>query len=294
MFLAEWPYLRIDPIAFEIGDLKVRWYGISYMLSFLVAFLVLYGLSKRGRWPVAKDRVSDVLFWGIVGVVVGGRLGYVLFYMIPMDLFEWSETYKIWKGGMSFHGGLIGVSVAYILYAWKHKKPLGDLCDGLALATPPGLGFVRIANYINAEHYGTLSDLPWATRFPRYDGVPQNWDGESYTALRHPSQLYEALGEGLLLFLALRFLMLKWKWGGGRIAGAFLIGYAIVRFLLEFVRNPDPGLDKVFLGTFTQGQQLSFFMFVAGLIVFWRCRAKPSRPNRYDPATGMAEGPLEA
>ena len=294
--VAEMPYVRIDPIAFEIGSLKVRWYGIAYMLSFLCAGIVLWRLSARGRWPIAKERVSDVLFWGILGVVVGGRLGYVIFYMIEMGEFEWSRIYRIWEGGMSFHGGLIGVALAYIWYARRHKAPLGDLCDGLALATTPGLGIVRVANYINAEHYGTVTDLPWATRFPAYHGRPQDWTkfGSRWLEdLRHPSQLYEALGEGLLLFLVLRYLLIRRKWGAGRIAGAFLVSYAIVRFLLEYVREPDEPLGQVFLGAFTRGQQLSFFMFGAGLVVLWICHKRGLRPNRYDPATGKAVGPLE-
>ena len=188
--------------------------------------------------------------------------------------------------------GLAGVAVAYILYARRNKAPLGDLCDGLSLATPLGLGVVRLANYINAEHYGTLTDLPWATKFPKYFGRPEQWDGTSFTEPRHPSQIYEALGEGLLLYFVLRFLMLKLKWGGGRIGGAFLIGYGIVRFVLEYVREPDKGLGEE-LGWFTRGQQLSLVMMVAGALVFWFCRKRNTRPRRYDPDTGESTGFLD-
>ncbi len=284
--LAELTYPRIDPILFQIGDLKVRWYGLSYVLSFVAAWLVLRGLARRGRWPVPAERVADVLFWGILGVFVGGRLGWVAFYGLSMPDWSWAKTLKVWEGGMSFHGGLLGVIVAYWIYAARLRIPRGELFDGLALATTPGLFLVRVANFVNAELYGRAWDGPWAMRFPIYDAPglsgPEQWvPGGPLTEPRHPSQLYEALGEGLLLFLALRWLLLRRGVGGGRIAGLFLVLYGLVRFGLEFVREPDKELGFVFLGFLTRGQQLCLGMVLSGLLVLALCgrgRARPTAP----------------
>lgn len=188
---------------------------------------------------------------------------------------------------MSFHGGLLGVIVAYWIYAARTNVARGDLFDGLSLATAPGLLAVRLGNFINAELYGRLWDGPWAMRFPRYDapefGGPAGWETARdagvtqglYTPLRHPSQLYEAFGEGLVLYLVLRWLMLRRGVGSGRISAAFLILYGVMRFFIEFVRQPDAELGFVFLGAFTRGQQLCFGMLVAGLVVWALCK----RPN---------------
>lgn len=279
--LAEIVYPRIDPIVFQIGELKVRWYGISYVLSFVAAYLVLRGLSRRGRWPVPVDRIADVLFWGILGVFLGGRLGWVLFYGMHTPDWSWSKVIRVWEGGMSFHGGLLGVIVAYWVYAARMRVPRGELFDGLALATTPGLVFVRLANFVNAELYGRPWAGPWAMRFPDYEapGIrgPEHWvPGGPMTELRHPSQLYEALGEGVLLFVVLRWLMLRRGVGGGRIAGLFLVLYGLARFTIEFVREPDKDLGLTFLGFLTRGQQLCLGMVVAGLIVLALCGRRPA------------------
>jgi phosphatidylglycerol:prolipoprotein diacylglycerol transferase len=276
--LAEIPYPRIDPVVVEIGDLAVRWYGVSYVLSFVAAFFVLRALAKRGRWPVAPERVADVLFWGILGVFVGGRVGWLLFYAIPSGTFSFERVVRVWEGGMSFHGGLLGVILAYWIYSARAHAPRGDLFDGLALATTPGLLLVRLANFVNAELPGRVWDGPWAMRFPEYEkvGGPQKWEAldarlRPFTQPRHPSQLYEALAEGLLLFLVLRWLMLGRGWRGGRVAGAMLVGYGAIRFLIEFVREPDVGLGFV-LGFLTQGQLLCLGMIAAGVVLLWRTR----------------------
>jgi phosphatidylglycerol:prolipoprotein diacylglycerol transferase len=289
-FLAEIPYPRIDPILLDLGDVKVRWYGISYIVAFVLAGFVLHGLARRGRWPVAPNKVADVLFWGILGVFIGGRLGYVVFYGVELG-YTWSDIVTVWKGGMSFHGGLLGVIVAYWIYCKRTKTPLGDMFDGLALATTPGLAAVRLGNFVNAELYGRVTDFALAMRFPTYEGPHRHgelrsieaWEAKHeagitdgmFTELRHPSQLYEAFAEGLVLYLVLRWLMLARGVGAGRIAAAFLIGYGTLRFFVEFVREPDVGLGLVFLDQFTRGQQLCFGMIVAGLVVWALCR----RPN---------------
>jgi len=292
VLLAEIPYPRIPPDVVTVFGPPIRWYGVSYVVAFALAYLVLKGLARRGRWPVDPARVADVLFWGIVGVFVGGRLGWVLFYGLPSGAVRRvGDVFTVWEGGMSFHGGLLGVVVAYWIYTAVRRLPRGVFFDGLTLATPLGILCVRLANFVNAELYGRPWDGPFAMRFPRYTevGGPAAWEArlatgggpELYTEPRHPSQLYEAFGEGLFLFLVLRWLMLRRGVGGGRIAGLFLVGYGLVRFLVEFAREPDPGLGLVFLGFLTRGQQLSLAMALAGAIVLTVVAAKA---RRYTPA----------
>ncbi len=274
--LAEIPYPQIDPVIVRITEkFALRWYGVSYILAFLLAWLVLRGLAKRGKWPVAADRVGDVLFWGILGVFLGGRIGWMLFYAQDRSLARWVT---VWEGGMSFHGGLLGVIVAYFLYAVTQKIRFRDFADGLALATGPGIVCVRLANFVNAELYGRPWDGPWAMKFPEYDlktGEIRDW-----TEPRHPSQLYQALLEGLLLFLVLRWLMLKKGVGGGRIACAFLVGYGILRFVAEFFREPDKDVGFWSFGL-TEGQWLCLGMFVVGVVAFlllrWRERVNAAK-----------------
>jgi len=288
--LAEITYPRINPILVEIGSLKVRWYGVSYILAFALAFLVLRGLAKRGRWIVAPNKVLDVLFWGILGVFVGGRLGYFFFYGLSLG-YEWHQVFEVWKGGMSFHGGLLGVIVAYWIYAKRMKVGRGVTFDGLALAAPLGLASVRLANFINAELPGRLWDGAWSMRFPLYDqfGGPDKWtaiqakglpDNALYGQLRHPSQLYELLGEGILLFLILRWLMIGRGWGGGRISAAFLVCYGVIRFVIEFFRQPDQGIGLGFMDL-SRGQLFCAGMIVAGVIVWLMCKS-PRAPALAD------------
>jgi phosphatidylglycerol:prolipoprotein diacylglycerol transferase len=286
MTLAEIPYPVIDPILFQVGWLKVRWYGVSYLMAFVLAYFVLRGLSRRGRWPVPAERVADVLFWGIVGVFLGGRIGYEIFYAVPQGTFEWGKIFHVWEGGMSFHGGLLGVILAYWIYTGKKKLPRGDFFDGLSLATAPGIFCVRLANFVNAELYGREWDGPWAMRFPVYpDQHPELWDGRTFTRLRHPSQLYEAFAEGLLLFLILRWLMLGRGLGGGRISGWFLVLYGTFRFVIEFFRTPDRDQFALF-DFFTSGQLLCFGMIVAGVVVL--ARAAPRAPRPAEPSAVAA------
>jgi phosphatidylglycerol:prolipoprotein diacylglycerol transferase len=267
--LAEWTYPRIDPILWG----PIRWYGVSYILAFGLAFLVLKRLSKQGRWPVHPDRVGDVLFWGILGVFLGGRIGYMIGYAPDKSFPAW---FQIRDGGMSFHGGLGGVVVAYLAYALRRKIRFRDLLDGLALATVPGIFVVRLANFVNAELVGRVWDGPWAMRFPKYvigHEETFTWD----TVTRHPSQLYQALGEGLLHFLILRWLMIGRGWGGGFVQAAFLVLYGALRFGAEFFRDPDPQLGYEWLGL-TRGQEYCLLMVGIGLVAFVALRAVRSRP----------------
>ncbi len=280
-FLAEIPYPRIDPIVVELGSLKVRWYGVSYIIAFALAFLVLRSLAKRGRWVVGPDKVLDVLFWGILGVFVGGRLGYFFFYGLSIG-YEWWQVIEVWKGGMSFHGGLLGVIVAYWIYAKRQGVGRGVIFDGLALATAPGLAIVRFGNFVNAELPGRVWDGAWSMRFPLYEkfGGPRGWENVReqglpenalYGPARHPSQLYELFFEGIVLFFLLRWLMLGRGWGGGRIAALFLVGYGAMRFVIEYFREPDTGIGLGFLDL-SRGQVLCVGMVIAGLIVWAMCK----------------------
>ncbi|MHC5012220.1 MAG: prolipoprotein diacylglyceryl transferase, partial [Planctomycetota bacterium] len=206
MTLAEIPYPRLHPEIFSVGPVTVRWYGLSYVVAFILAFLVLRNLAKRGRWPVESERVADVLFWGILGVFVGGRLGWILFYGLSTPGYDWTRFWRVWEGGMSFHGGLLGVIIAYWIYLWRTRKPVGAFFDGLTLATPLGIFCVRMGNFINGELFGRPWDGAWAMRFPKYgnfEGGASEWEAKQgtlsqsqlWTEPRHPSQLYEALGE---------------------------------------------------------------------------------------------------
>jgi phosphatidylglycerol:prolipoprotein diacylglycerol transferase len=301
-YLCEIVYPRIDPILVQFGDVKVHWYGVSYILSFIAGGFILHALAKRGRWPVPPEKVVDVLFWGILGVFLGGRIGYIAFYGVSLG-YTFEQYFQVWKGGMSFHGGLLGVILAYSIYCRVKKVPLGEMFDGLAFGATPALFIVRMGNFVNAELYGRAWQGAWAMRFPQYDkfGDARQWEGTYaenpdtlglFTVLRHPSQLYEAFAEGIILFLFLGWLMLRRGVGGGRIAGAFLIGYGVMRFGIEFVREPDAGIGIVFLDLFTRGQQLCVGMIIAGLIVLWFSRKNPNPgPNPPLPESAASAEP---
>ena len=313
-FIAEIVYPRVDPVLLQFGDLKVRWYGLSYIVAFVLAALVLRGLARRRRWPVEPQRVVDVLFWGILGVFLGGRIGWFFFYGLSSGR-GLGDIYKVWEGGMSFHGGLLGVILAYVIYAWRTRTPLGQLFDGLSLATAPGVGVVRLANFINAELPGRTWEGPWAMRFPESaSGEPYHGDYDKWTAAyeswekmkaagtapaqvidakydylfgpaRHPSQLYELLAEGVILYFVLRWLMLRRGWGGGRIAASFLMGYGSLRFVIEFFRKPDAPIGFDWLGL-TRGQWLCTGMVVAGVIVWLLCKPFPPPAAEAGPESG--------
>jgi phosphatidylglycerol:prolipoprotein diacylglycerol transferase len=255
-----------DPIALQLGPLAIRWYGLMYLLAFLAFYLL-------GRWRVAHTHdgpgtglrpsdVEDLLFFGVLGVVIGGRLGYVLFYKPAYYLQHPLEVLAVWQGGMAFHGGLLGVIVACWLFARRHEVPFLRLMDFVAPLVPLGLAAGRMGNFINGELWGRATDLPWAMVFPQSGtDVP-----------RHPSQLYQFAGEGLLLFLIV-WLYARRPRPVGRIAGMFLLGYGALRFLAEFAREPDAFLGLLAAGL-TMGQLLSVPMVLGGLYLLLR----PTRP----------------
>ena len=261
--LAAIQHPRIDPVVFQLGPLAVRWYGLAYLLGFLLAYLGLRRLIRRGELRMTYEGLADLVGWLIAGVVVGGRAGWWVFYHRGGAVEPWYEPFAVWHGGMSFHGGLAGVAVVLLVWAWAKKAPFWNLADAAALVAPVGLFFGRVANFINAELVGRPTDLPWGVRFP----------GD--TVARHPSQLYEALLEGLLL-LAILWGVRTWhRPAEGRLAGLFLIGYGVVRFAVEFTRLPDEQVGFVAFGWLTMGQLLSALLVLIGSIVWWSRTTRP-------------------
>jgi phosphatidylglycerol:prolipoprotein diacylglycerol transferase len=250
-------YPAIDPVAFHIGPLAVRWYGLMYLFGFACAWWLGRRRAARAGAPVTKEQVLDLVSYGALGAILGGRLGYILFYDLPGYLAAPLSVFKLWQGGMSFHGGLIGVLFAMWLYARHTKKGFFEISDFITPLVPLGLGLGRIGNFINGELWGKVSDVPWAMVFP--GGGP---------LARHPSQLYQALLEGLLLFIIL------WVYSSKprpmmAVSALFLIFYGLFRFAVEFVRVPDEQLGYLALGWLTMGQILSLPMFLAGLALLW-------------------------
>jgi len=259
-------YPQIDPVAIEIGPLVVRWYALAYIVGLLGAWRYCRWLARRSPAGLKQEDVDDFLVWATLGVVLGGRLGYVLFYKAGYYLDHPLEVFALWQGGMAFHGGFLGVILAMLLFARLRKISYFGLTDIVGCATPIGLFLGRLANFINGELYGRVSDLPWAMVFPRGGPNP-----------RHPSQLYQAALEGLLLFLLLYLLVrlgaLRMR---GLLSGVFLIGYGLARLVGELFRQPDAHLGFI-LGPITMGQLLSLPMVLAGIgLVLWARRQAPS------------------
>lgn len=250
---------NINPIVFELGGpLAVRWYGISYLIGFVAAILLLRHWSKKGDFQVPVAEVSNfVVLLAFFGVFIGGRLGYVLLYGFDSFLSDPLYAFKVWEGGMASHGGMIGVFGVLLWTARKHKCSFWNLADGMALVTPIGLLFGRIANFINGELWGRPTQVAWGVIFPQA--------GDAVPTARHPSQLYEAFGEGLLLLIIL-WLIRRTAWGRreGAASALFLIIYAAARITVEFFREPD---STVYLGWLTKGQLYSFLMFVVAAAV---------------------------
>lgn len=250
---------EFDPVALSLGPVKIHWYGLMYVLAFLFAYgLATYRSKQRDGWT--PEMVSDLLFYGALGVILGGRIGYVLFYEFGQFLVDPLWLFKVWTGGMSFHGGFLGVVVAMVFFARKYKKTAFQTLDFIAPCVPTGLMFGRIGNFIGGELVGRPVEslnYPFAMIFPHVDQLP-----------RHPSQLYQALGEGLLLFIVL------W-WFSSRprprmaVSAVFLMGYGLARFIVEFFREPDVDQGFILLGWVTKGQMLSFPMILIGLWMLW-------------------------
>lgn len=267
IMMAALPFPNIDPVLFSVGPLSVHWYGIGYVIGILFAWWYGKKLVNNARlWPnnnapMDPLALDDFVLWAALGVVLGGRLGYVLFYNFSFYISNPLEIPAVWDGGMSFHGGILGTTVAMILFAKKRGIPVWSMFDTIAAGVPIGLGVVRIANFINSELWGRVSDVSWAVYFPNGGPLP-----------RHPSQLYEAALEGFVLFFVLALLI--WKGNKlkapGFIAGAFVAGYGLSRILVEFFREPDAQLGYLVGGWMTMGMVLSVPMVLLGVWAMWR------------------------
>jgi phosphatidylglycerol:prolipoprotein diacylglycerol transferase len=259
------PFPAIDPVAVAIGPFVIRWYALAYIAGLLIGWRYCLVLADRPPRLIERRDIDDFLVWATLGVVLGGRIGYVLFYQPGYYLQHPVEALYLWHGGMSFHGGALGVTLAIVLFTRARRLPVLAFSDVVAEAIPIGLFFGRIANFINGELFGRETDVPWAMAFPNGGPVP-----------RHPSQLYEAVCEGLLLFL----LLLIAEHRGARrrpgiVTGLFLVGYAVARMSGELFRQPDAQLGFLVLGT-TMGQLLSIPVLIAGILLIWWARRQPA------------------
>lgn len=249
-------YPQIDPILLDLGFLKIRWYSLAYLGGLFFAWWFIRRTSQKPGAPMSMEHIDDFFFWGAMGVIIGGRLGYVLFYNLPFYLDNPLSIFMLGDGGMSFHGGLIGVVVAVIFFSRKHKLDLMRVADIVAIVSPIGLLLGRTANFINGELYGRVTDSPFGMVFP----------SDPLQVSRHPSQLYEAVLEGLVLFLILQLLyhFTNLKRRAGIIAGCFFIGYGLSRYTVEFFREPDAhlGLSTMLGFEISRGQLLTIPMFI--------------------------------
>ena len=247
---------QIDPVAVAIGPLKIRWYALTYIVGFGAAWWLASRRAARPGSGWTKDQVADLITNGMLGAILGGRIGYILFYNFGAFLEEPAMILRIWEGGMSFHGGFLGVVIAVSLFARSTGKSVMDVLDFVAPLTPIGLGAGRIGNFINGELWGRATDVPWAMIFP----------ADSSRLPRHPSQLYQFFLEGIVLFI-----LLWWYSSRPRprfaVSGLFLLAYGLQRFLVEFFREPDEALGFVAFDWMSRGQQLSLPMIVGGLAI---------------------------
>jgi phosphatidylglycerol:prolipoprotein diacylglycerol transferase len=249
---------NIDPVAIQLGPLKIHWYGLMYVIGLVALW---YFASHRARQPGSgwkPEEVGDFVFYGALGVILGGRIGYMLFYNLPHYANHPLDALKVWEGGMSFHGGLIGVLLAMYYFGRKTGRTFFTVADFFAPWVPIGLGLGRLGNFINHELWGKVSDVPWAMVFRTGGPLP-----------RHPSQLYELALEGVALF-ALLWWYSRQPRATGSVSGMFLIGYGLARFVVEFVREPDAQLGYLAFGWVTLGQVLSLPMILAGIgLLLW-------------------------
>ena len=245
---------NFDPVALEIFSLEIRWYSLAYIIGIILGWYLAkkYFVNKN-----ISTKFDDYITYIIVGLILGGRFGYVLFYNFNFYLNNPTDILKIWQGGMSFHGGVLGIIIASIIFAKKNNDDVFEYLDVVALVSPIGIFFGRIANFINSELYGSITNLPWAVTFIQIDNFP-----------RHPSQLYEALLEGIVLFFLLIYFKNKFSNKPGIISTLFLIFYSIFRFFIEFYRVPDEQLGYIFINL-TMGQIISLIFLLSGVILFF-------------------------
>lgn len=266
------PFPNIDPIAIEIGPLAIRWYSLAYITGILLGWRYCLHLARRETLRPNVQDVDDFIVWSVLGIILGGRIGYVVFYNAAYYLQNPLDALKVWEGGMSFHGGLIGILVAIAIFSWRRGFSPLALADLVATAAPIGLFFGRITNFINGELFGRVADVPWAVVFPRGGAMP-----------RHPSQLYEALLEGVVLFAVLAIVAHRRgiRTHTGSLAGIFLIGYGLARIFVELFRQPDVQLGFIF-GPITMGQILSLPMILIGIYLIIRARCNAAGAARQE------------
>ncbi len=256
---------NIDPILFQIGPFALRWYGLAYVVGILLAWRYMIRLTRRSPAAIEAPHIDDFIVWATLGIILGGRIGYTMFYKAGYFLDNPLEILAMWRGGMSFHGGLVGVVIATLLFTRRRKISILALGDIVACATPIGLFLGRVANFINGELFGRVSDAPWAMVFPRGGPLP-----------RHPSQLYEATLEGLVLFAILAWLVFATRSieRPGLLSGVFFAGYGIARIIVELFREPDAHLGFLAAGT-TMGQLLSLPLVIVGAWMIHRALRAP-------------------
>jgi phosphatidylglycerol:prolipoprotein diacylglycerol transferase len=247
---------NFDPVAFEVFSLEIRWYSLAYIFGIVLGWI--YCKKKLIKDPIVLDLFDDFITYLIIGIILGGRIGYALFYNFSYYINNPLEILMVWNGGMSFHGGLIGVILSCVIFGKKHKINSFIFLDLVALSAPIGIFFGRIANFINSELYGRATDLPWGVQFVLIDNIK-----------RHPSQIYEAFFEGIILFFILNYLFKrKYIVTPGKLSALFLIFYSLFRYSLEFFRVPDPQIGFLFLNS-TLGQIISLLFFVIGVLLFY-------------------------
>ena len=267
---------QIDPIAIKLGPLAIHWYGLTYLVAFALFFFLATRRLRHEPYasitqpkPWTRQDIEDLLFWGVLGVIAGGRIGYCLFYKPAYYAAHPLEIFAIWQGGMSFHGGMLGVIVAMALWAHRRERPWLQVTDLIAPCVPLGLASGRVGNFINGELWGRVADpsLPWGMVFRGAGDAP-----------RHPSQIYQFLMEGVLLFILL-WLYARKPRQMGQVSGAFLTGYGVFRFIAEYFREPDAHLGLLALGM-SMGQWLCIPMIVAGVLMWvWATRRQPPAPG---------------
>jgi phosphatidylglycerol:prolipoprotein diacylglycerol transferase len=271
------PFPAIDPVLISIGPLSIRWYALAYIVGIFFAWWYAKRLANNpALWgpdgaPMTSRDLDDFVVWAAIGIVIGGRLGFVLFYDLPYYLQNPAEIVAVWNGGMSFHGGFLGMMLAMTVFALRREIPVWSFIDVIAPGVTIGLLFGRVANFINGELFGRITDVPWAVTFPAGGDLP-----------RHPSQLYEAALEGLALFLLLRLLTHRYRrlTTPGFVSGAFCVGYAIARIFVEFFREPDLQIGYL-AGGLTMGMLLSIPLLLFGIgLMIWSARRRAPAVNR--------------
>jgi phosphatidylglycerol:prolipoprotein diacylglycerol transferase len=277
------PDLGLSPVALHIGAFDLRWYSLAYLAGIFIGYWYLLKLLRQPGAPMDRRHADDLVFYAALGIILGGRIGYVLFYNLGQYLRHPIEILKLWDGGMSFHGGVIGTSLGIIYFARKEKLSWLRIHDYVACCAPIGLFFGRLANFVNQELWGAPTHVPWAVRF-----VEMTPYGPILGPPRHPSQIYEAVLEGIVLFciLAFMFWRTKARYEPGKLVGAFILFYGLFRFGIEFIREPDSQLVRFAQVTgLHMGQWLSIPMILGGLWLMWTAKG---RRVRVDPTAGTA------